>query len=51
MCIRDRLCGDVFGVDAALLGDCAGVYDRAALIALPAEMRKRYVQTLSLIHI
>ena len=41
----ELLCGDVFGVDAALLGDCAGVYDRAALIALPAEMRKRYVQT------
>ena len=41
----ELLCGDVFGVDAALLGDCAGVYDRAALLALPAEMRKRYVQT------
>ena len=41
----ELLCGDVFGVDAALLGDCAGVYDRAALVALPAEMRRRYVQT------
>ena len=41
----ELLCGDVFGVDAALLGDCAGVYDRAALVALPAEMRQRYVQT------
>ena len=41
----ELLCGDVFGVDAALLGDCAGVYDRAALVALPAEMRQQYVQT------
>ena len=41
----ELLCGDVFGVDAALLEDCAGVYDRAALVALPAEMRQRYVQT------
>ena len=41
----ELLCGDVFGVDAALLGDCAGVYDRAALVALPAAMRQRYVQT------
>ena len=41
----ELLCGDVFGVDAALLGDCTGVYDRAALIALPPDMRQRYVRT------
>lgn len=41
----ELLCGDVFGVDQALLADCTGVYDRAALIALPADMRQRYVQT------
>ncbi len=34
--------GDAFGLDAELLADVRGVYDRAALIALPPEMRKRY---------
>lgn len=37
------ICGDVFGLDAQVLADCGGVYDRAALIALPAVMRKPYV--------
>ena len=40
----ELLCGDIFGVDAALLEDYMGAYDRAALIALPAPMRQRYVQ-------
>lgn len=35
--------GDVFNLDAATLAGCAGVYDRAALIALPPAMRGRYV--------
>ncbi len=39
----DILCGDIFALDAGTLGACAGVYDRAALVALPAEMRRRYV--------
>lgn len=34
--------GDAFALDAAALADCAGVYDRAALIALPPPMRERY---------
>jgi len=34
--------GDAFAIPAALLADCAGVYDRAALIALPPEMRETY---------
>ena len=38
----ELICGDVFGLDAAALADCSGVYDRAALIALPAPMRARY---------
>jgi thiopurine S-methyltransferase len=38
------LCGDIFALDAATLAGCAGVYDRAALIALPPGMRERYVQ-------
>lgn len=37
------VCGDAFGLDEAILADCAGVYDRAALIALPEELRRRYV--------
>ena len=36
------ICGDVFALDAAALAGCAGVYDRAALIALPPGMRRRY---------
>lgn len=39
----ELICGDVFGLDADALADCAGVYDRAALIALPPELRARYV--------
>ena len=44
--VSDRIeiiCGDIFGVDAATLGGCLGAYDRAALVALPAGMRQRYV--------
>lgn len=38
----ELLCGDVFALDAAALADCTGVYDRAALIALPPDLRERY---------
>lgn len=34
--------GDVFDVTAERLGRIAAVYDRAALVALPPEMRARY---------
>lgn len=34
--------GDAFGLDAALLAHCDAVFDRAALIALPPELRRRY---------
>ena len=34
--------GDAFALDVALLADCAAVFDRAALIALPADLRRRY---------
>ncbi|MCY1464112.1 Thiopurine S-methyltransferase [compost metagenome] len=33
-------------MDANLLADVAGVYDRAALIALPPQLRQRYRDTL-----
>lgn len=39
-------CGDFFDLGAAQLGALEAVYDRAALIALPAPMRQRYVQHL-----
>ncbi|HOV18708.1 thiopurine S-methyltransferase [Ottowia sp.] len=38
----ELICGDAFGLDEAVLADCVGVYDRAALIALPPELRARY---------
>lgn len=40
------VCGDAFGFDAEALADCAGVFDRAALIALPADLRGRYAREL-----
>ena len=42
-------CGDFFALSAADVADCQGLYDRAALIALPAPMRARYVQHLNAI--
>ncbi|OOX05862.1 thiopurine S-methyltransferase, partial [Xanthomonas citri pv. glycines] len=39
------ICGDAFALDASVLADCTAVYDRAALVALPAELRQRYLQT------
>ncbi len=35
--------GDLFNLDSALLAGVSGVFDRGALIALPPEMRTRYV--------
>ncbi|HEY3327716.1 MAG TPA: thiopurine S-methyltransferase [Novimethylophilus sp.] len=36
------LCGDFFALEAADLGVVTAVYDRASLIALPPDMRRRY---------
>lgn len=38
--------GDFFSLSQAMIGDCAGFFDRAALIALPPEERRRYVRHL-----
>ncbi len=38
--------GDAFALDEALLADCAAVFDRAALIALPPDLRRRYAREL-----
>lgn len=40
-------CGDMFALGAQQVVDCAALYDRAALIALPAPMRNRYAAHLS----
>ena len=38
--------GDMFQLSQATLGPVAAIYDRAALVALPAEMRQRYAKHL-----
>lgn len=38
------LCGDFFHLSAADCAEVRAVYDRAALVALPPEMRQRYVE-------
>ncbi len=40
-------CGDFFALAAEDVADCMALYDRAALIALPAEMRERYAAHLT----
>ena len=42
----ELICGDAFALDADLLSDCESVFDRAALIALPPELRRRYASEL-----
>lgn len=42
----ELICGDAFALDAEVLADCAGLFDRAALIALPPELRQRYAAEL-----
>ena len=41
------LCGDFFALQAADLGHVNVVYDRASLVALPVDMRIKYVSSLS----
>ena len=38
----DIFVGDIFELDAEALGDIDATYDRAALVALPPDMRLRY---------
>jgi thiopurine S-methyltransferase len=38
--------GDIFQLSQHILGPVAAIYDRAALVALPDEMRQRYAQHL-----
>lgn len=41
----ELVAGDAFAIPGELLADCAAVYDRAALIALPPELRAVYATT------
>jgi thiopurine S-methyltransferase len=45
----DIYTGDIFNLDAQTLGGVDGIYDRAALVALPEDMRKRYAAHLVVI--
>jgi thiopurine S-methyltransferase len=38
----DLFAGDIFDLSPELLGPVDAIYDRAALVALPADMRRRY---------
>ena len=42
----DVVCGDAFTVADARLQACSAVFDRAAVIALPASLRQRYAREL-----
>ncbi|MCU7939526.1 MAG: thiopurine S-methyltransferase [gamma proteobacterium symbiont of Bathyaustriella thionipta] len=42
----DILCGDFFALEKDYLSDITIVYDRAALVALPSDMRQFYVKKL-----
>jgi thiopurine S-methyltransferase len=40
------LCGNIFDLEPAHVGEIGRIWDRAALVALPPEMRGRYVEKL-----
>ena len=42
----ELILGDAFALDADALAGCDAVFDRAALIALPPDLRTRYVREL-----
>lgn len=43
----ELICGDLFDLGSDVLSECVGVYDRAALIALPEDLRQRYAAHLA----
>jgi thiopurine S-methyltransferase len=43
------LCGDIFDLQPSDLAQTAAIYDRASLIALPPDLRQRYVEQLDAI--
>jgi thiopurine S-methyltransferase len=42
----DIFVGDFFDLNSTILGEVAAIYDRAALVALPDDMRERYTKHL-----
>jgi thiopurine S-methyltransferase len=44
--MADLWCGDFFRLPPRAVETCTAVYDRAALVALPPEMQKKYVTQL-----
>ncbi|MFD0737782.1 thiopurine S-methyltransferase [Lysobacter koreensis] len=42
----ELICGDAFALDRPALAGCGAVFDRAALIALPPQLRARYASEL-----
>ncbi len=42
----DIFVGDIFNLSSQILGKVDAIYDRAALVALPKEMRNQYVEHL-----
>ena len=42
----DVFVGDIFDVTAKYLGEISAIYDRAALVALPVEIRAQYISHL-----
>lgn len=43
------ICGDFFALEGVDLQNVSAVFDRAALVALPADLRQRYVEKLAAI--
>lgn len=43
----DIFAGDIFALSGKMLGPVDAIYDRAALVALPADMRNRYTALLT----
>lgn len=43
----DILVGDIFALSSETLGQVDGIYDRAALVAFPEDMRNRYTRHLT----
>lgn len=37
-------CGDYFELPQSVFNGCVGIYDRAALVALPLDVRKKYIE-------
>ena len=46
----DVFVGDIFALTPAMVGKVDAIYDRAALVALPDEMRKRLQRAISGTH-